>query len=95
MKYLEKYHCPGKVRQLHHEIENICILTDGIKIAPDALDANFFDERNELEPIEDVEKRHIQKALRFTKTLSEAAKKIKMPKTTLLRRLNQYGISKK
>jgi len=92
---LGAYSWPGNVRQLRGLIEHAVILAEpGATIGPDAFDiaeereAGSFDREMEL-----VEKRRMEEALRqHNGSKAEAARALRMPRTTFLARMRRYGM---
>ena len=96
------YHWPGNVRELENAIERACALAVGKNISiydfPPALH-NFPLKSEESTPdflaLKDVEKHHILKILdRFSWNYEEAAKALEIGRTTLWRKLREYGVDK-
>ncbi len=95
---LSKYNWPGNIRELGHLIERAVILSDGKKL-------NFQDFASDLSNIknpnktennlnlEEMEKRHILKAISVNKgNITKAAKDLGIARTALYRRLEKYGL---
>lgn len=97
---LMQYGFPGNVRELENIIQHAVALTDGRRLTPedfpDHLRQLYTVDRgeDELLPLEEVEKRHISKVLKATgHNLKAAGQILKMPRTTLWRRIKKYGFT--
>ena len=99
------YNWPGNVRELQNEVERILTLTDGDRVTPRDLDQKFHlasatesEIQDHPDLMADLEKRErhffIQK-LSTGDSIREIAAKLKISKTTLLRRLKALGIQQK
>lgn len=99
------YSWPGNVRELQNEVQRLLTLTDSDRVTPRDLDQKFHlassvesDIQDHPDLVADLEKRErlffIQK-LSTGDSLREIAAKVKMSKTTLLRRLKALGIQQK
>lgn len=99
------YNWPGNVRELQSEVERILTLTDGDRVTPRDLDQKFhlassleIEIQDHPDLVADLEKRErhffLQK-LSTGESIREIAAKVKISKTTLLRRLKALGIQQK
>ncbi|MCF8373005.1 MAG: sigma-54 dependent transcriptional regulator [Bacteroidales bacterium] len=100
-EFLEKvktYSWPGNTRELKNVIERAVILSENGTITKDHLPVevlfpNNISIGNNLDTIEEIEKMHIQKMLRFTNgNKTRAAQKLGIGVPTLYRKLDQYKI---
>jgi len=98
---LMQYDFPGNVRELKNIIERAVALTDHERIQPFDLPPDMHKLEfktlvgSELEPLDEMEKRYIAMVLErtnYNKNLS--AKILGLPRTTLWRRLKEYGLDK-
>jgi len=107
---IKAHHWPGNVRQLRNAVERAALLGDRAVLEPADLDiprvartppatmpvAEEKPEGNWAEARAAEEKAHIAAALTQTGgNQSEAAKVLGMPRRTLVRKLAQYGLSKR
>jgi two-component system response regulator HydG len=104
LKLMLNYAWPGNVRELENCLERACALTSGptIRIAdlPTAVQ-NFHpqvpvvpvqEESSGIEPLAEMEKRAILHAIaNLNGDKLEAAKQLQIGKTTLYRKLKEYG----
>ncbi len=93
------YHWPGNVRELENAIERACALAVGKSITihdfPTALHAQQAKKKTEFLTLKDVEKHHILKILDHCQwNYEEAAKTLEIGRTTLWRKLREYGVDK-
>ncbi len=97
---LMHYNFPGNVRELENIIQHAAALTEGKKLIPEDLPSrlrklnlqDYFSE--ELLPMDEMEKRYISRVLVKTGNNIKAAGRIlKIPRTTLWRRIKKYGLS--
>lgn len=105
LEYLCNYNWPGNVRELENEINRILTLAEGDRITPRDLDQKFhlsthkesliLDHPDLLADLEDRERKFFISKLATGDSLREIAAKIKISKTTLLRRLSALGIKPK
>jgi DNA-binding NtrC family response regulator len=100
LELLMHYSFPGNVRELENIIQHAAALTEADKLTPEDLPArlrqcSYIDiEKEELIPLEEMEKRYISKVLTTTDHNIKAAGKIlEMPRTTLWRRIKKYGLA--
>ncbi|MFZ3047742.1 MAG: helix-turn-helix domain-containing protein, partial [Desulfatirhabdiaceae bacterium] len=99
MEILMHYDFPGNIRELKNIIERAVALTDQSSIQvtdlpPDIqqLDFNTF-ESKDMKTLEELEKSYITTVLQRTgKNRQLAAKILGIPRTTLWRRLKEFGI---
>jgi len=97
---LMHYSFPGNVRELENIIQHASALTEGEKLTPEDLPARLRQhsflgsEDEELLSLDEMEKRYISKVLSKTSHNIKAAVNIlKVPRTTLWRRIKKYGIA--
>ncbi|MCG6931502.1 MAG: sigma-54 dependent transcriptional regulator [Desulfofustis sp.] len=97
---LMHYPFPGNVRELENLIERAVALTEGSVILPADLPSDLRElsmssfEVQSWPSLEDREKQYIQQVLTKTEgRKSQAATILKIPRTTLWRKMKQYGIS--
>jgi two-component system, NtrC family, response regulator AtoC len=100
MAILTRYSYPGNVRELENIIERAVALIDGEVIGPEDLPADLrqleFDssEGEGMVSLREIEKRYIVKTLErtgYNKAL--AAQILGLPRTSLWRKLKEYGLS--
>lgn len=101
---LEAYEFPGNVRELESAIAHAVIMAEGDRIAPVDLPdtvrqgqrrqlALGYEKRSEIEPLTVVEERAIRQALELLQgNQSLAAKRLGISRSTLWRKMNEYGI---
>jgi DNA-binding NtrC family response regulator len=99
LEILMHYDFPGNIRELKNIIERAIALTDQsriqvIDLPPDLQNLDFKTfETLEMETLEEMEKRYITTILQRTNYNRHlAAKILGLPRTTLWRRLKEYGI---
>lgn len=99
--WMNQYEWPGNVRELRNVIEQMAIVSDGDEIlladVPKLLRKGVNDRRSYKnmslkEANEKLEKALIQKVLRETNNNKEAATVLGISQSTLLRRINKYGL---
>jgi len=103
---LANYSYPGNVRELENIVEHAMVLCDGTEITEKELPDFMFRNRlmlsgpgadavsgDEILPLTDVEKKHIEQALRrMNFNYSEVAKKLEISRSTLWRKIKTYRI---
>lgn len=101
MEILSGYGYPGNVRELENIIERAVALADGEVVEvedlpPDLQKLKFLSlNGQDLQTLEEVERRHILKALEKTDWNRNLTSEIlALPRTTLWRKMKKYGISK-
>lgn len=85
----------GNIRELKNIMERAVILTDSDMITSALLPAEFHDETRNADPLnmQDMERQHITKVLRYTKgNKTEAARLLGIGLTTLYRKIDEYRI---
>jgi len=102
-KLILNYSWPGKVRELENAIERSVALCIGHTILPEDLPPqvrNFsnspmiFDD-NAILPLKELEKQHIARALRFYHwDYEKTARQLGIGRTTLWRKMKEYGIER-
>jgi len=102
MELLLAYDYPGNIRELEHIIEHAFVRCQGKTLTPEHLPGDLKNRDmvsrviNDSEPMKALEREIIVKALADTGwRYNECAKKLKMSRTTLWRRMKQYGIEKR
>lgn len=101
-KLLENYDWPGNIRQLENTIERIVIMTDTSLITAQSLPEEIvnskimIDTHKKIIPLKDLvkktEKEMIEFALKKYKSIREAAKKLEVDHSTLVRKIKKLGI---
>jgi two-component system, NtrC family, response regulator AlgB len=99
---LARYRWPGNVRELVNALEHAVVVCRGDRLRvddlPDRLHAPASREEAEPRPddgsipLEQVERRHIERVLADSATLEEAAARLGISSTTLWRKRKRYGI---
>jgi DNA-binding NtrC family response regulator len=92
------YPWPGNIRELKNVIERGVIMCDGsvIKKKHLPMELQHKPREKEIAPLQEIEKEHISTALRRCQgNISQAAKALQMPRTTLRDRIRDLGISYK
>jgi DNA-binding NtrC family response regulator len=99
---LMKYHWPGNVRELLNVLERAVVVSQGDEIRvehlPDRLAAPPLPPPEQEPPfdrglpLEEVERRHIERVLADSTTLEEAAARLGISSTTLWRKRKRYRI---
>jgi two-component system, NtrC family, response regulator HydG len=94
---LQKYHWPGNVRELQHAVERAIILCSQPRLAIKDFQLNgssIESSGNKSLNLADVEKDAIQLALKKCGgNLTKAAEELGIGRTTLYRKMEEYGIS--
>jgi len=100
MDLLMRYSFPGNVRELENIIQHAVALTEGKKLTPEDLPSHLRQlhihdaDTEELLPMDEMEKRYISRVLQSTDFNIKATGRIlKIPRTTLWRRIKKYGLS--
>ncbi|MGE0527848.1 MAG: sigma-54-dependent transcriptional regulator [Bdellovibrionales bacterium] len=99
------YDWPGNIRELEHEVEKLLTLCDGQRVTPKDLDQKFHlssqgealieDYHDLAADLKERERRFLARKLTEGNSIREVAAKMRMSKTTLLRRLKALGIEYK
>ncbi len=102
LKHLMAYNFPGNVRELENMIQRAVALCEGTEISMKDLPESIRDlawgdlGEESLISLEEVEKQHITRVLEKTGYNKKLASDIlKLPRTTLWRRMKQFGLDKK
>ena len=102
MELLMDYNYPGNIRELEHVIEHAFVRCSGKTLAPEHLPKDLRDNDaigkviDGPEPLKALERELILRALGDTDwRYQECAKRLKMSRTTLWRRMKELGIEKK
>ncbi|TKJ32774.1 Fis family transcriptional regulator [bacterium (candidate division B38) B3_B38] len=95
---LMQYDWPGNVRELENAIERAVVITKHNIIQPEDLPANIqsFQESKGIKPrkLKEVEKEHIQHTLEENKwNISKTSKVLGIDRSTLYKKIRQYGLS--
>ena len=98
MKMFLAYHWPGNINELKNVIQRALLLGSGTTINPEDLPEELHDpEEVSLESfpsLEDMEKRHIGKALqRCNGNKKKAASLLKIARDTLYKKIEKYGLN--
>lgn len=94
-RLLTKHKWKGNIRELKNVIERAVILADGDIISAALLPSEFHNESPGADPLnmQDMEKQHIIKVLRYTKgNKTETARLLGIGLTTLYRKIEEYKI---
>jgi len=90
------YPWPGNVRELKNMIERGVIMCDGSIIERRHLPLELAPRPQAITPLQEIEKEHINTALRrFQGNISQAAKALQIPRTTLRDKIRDLGIQYK
>jgi len=106
MDALNRYAYPGNVRELIHIMERMILLSDGDLLTLEDLPAEITDPACRLqnldtegltlkESIAALETQMIRQALEQTRSLAEAADRLRVHPTTLWRKMSRYAIPSK
>ncbi|MBI5587944.1 MAG: sigma 54-interacting transcriptional regulator [Deltaproteobacteria bacterium] len=102
MELLMEYDYPGNIRELEHIIEHAFVRCQGKTLNPVHLPKDLRNRDlvgrviNEAEPLKALEKEIIIKALDETGwKYNDCARRLKMSRTTLWRRMKEFGIEKR
>jgi DNA-binding NtrC family response regulator len=92
---LQKYQWPGNIRELQHTIEKAVILCEGDSLSPEDLYLNqaHHIRTDDTLTLEEMEMQMILKELKkHSHNLSLAARNLGISRTTLYKKMKQYGI---
>lgn len=103
MEILKNYNWPGNIRELKNVVEKICVNSDDVNISindlpPYIINSSIKEKYEEKQGglskiIESIEKEIIINTLKeCSNNKSEAAKKLNIPRATLYRKLDEYGL---
>lgn len=103
MEQILNYHWPGNVRELENTMERFVVLEQPIQFHEEEVDhIHNHDHRlgiSELPPLtqylEEVEKKLLMEAINRCSTTREMAKYLKVNQSTIVRKLQKYGLVKK
>jgi len=91
-----QYPWPGNVRELKNMVERGVIMCDGRVIERKHLPSELSHLAEEIHPLQEIEKEHINTALKyFQGNISRAAKALQIPRTTLRDKIRDLGIQYK
>lgn len=96
---LIQYNWPGNVREMENAIESAVVFSEGSQISPEHLSLNscLLTDASQAEQdlsLAEIEKRHILAILKRTQgNRSKAAEILKIGRNTLIRKIEEYGIS--
>lgn len=99
MEVFDSYDWPGNVRELRNVVERMVILADGpllgLELIPDDLKAAAgTDRKSTVEPLRDMEKQQIIRALQETGgNKQKAAQMLGIDRSTLYKKLKRYGMN--
>ena len=102
LSLLLRYHWPGNIRELEHEIQKLAVFAEGDVITLEDLNRHqdLFNkltdltDESPLESIEEVERKQIVRALLETSGhRGKAARLLGISRATIFRKIKQYGIS--
>lgn len=95
MDILYNYHWPGNVRELENAIERAMVIGKEPLITPQDLPIKLKEEVEEIESLEEMEKRYILKVLKKTNwNISRASEILKIDRKTLYNKMKKYGIER-
>ncbi|MFC3883463.1 transporter substrate-binding protein [Bacillus songklensis] len=100
LQLLRSYNWPGNIRELRNVMERAFLLAiDEPKILPLHLPGEFKKADSANSPssvinLKDMEKQMIEQALKGSTSVTEAAKKLGITRSTLYRKINQWNIPK-
>jgi DNA-binding NtrC family response regulator len=100
IKALKNYSWPGNIRELRNVLERAVILCEDRQIAEDDLHFEvpllFEKADNDSDAtLEEMERRHIQRALSSEDwQVSAAAKKLNVPKSSLYQKIQRFGLTR-
>ncbi|MDF2531776.1 MAG: PspF2 [Clostridia bacterium] len=103
MEILKKYNWPGNIRELRNVVEKICVNSEDATISindlpPYIINSSIKDKLSDRQAglgkiIESVEKEVILNTLKECRNnKSETAKKLNIPRATLYRKIEEYGL---
>lgn len=96
MSRLVAYHWPGNIRQLRHAVERAVILSRDEKLTIDDFQLTEQQHRDSFSSLRltDIEKEAIRKAIsKHRSNLTRAAEELGIGRTTLYRKIEEYGIT--
>jgi len=97
LKALKAHPWKGNIRELKNVIERSLIISDGNLLLPVTLPSDFqmegFADENDTLELAAMEKKHIQKVLKYTNgNKTESAKLLNIALTTLYRKIDEYKL---
>lgn len=98
IEQLSKYHWPGNIRELQHAIERAVILCTEPELTSKNFQLHtkpeFYERENETLNLSQVEKDVIRQALKKCNgNLTKASEELGIGRTTLYRKMEEYGLS--
>ena len=99
LQELSKYHWPGNIRELQHSVERAVILSSNPELSMNDFQLHSHslpqpDHEVKTLNLTDVEKDVIRQALvKYTGNLTRAAEELGIGRTTLYRKMEEYGLS--
>jgi transcriptional regulator with PAS, ATPase and Fis domain/ABC-type branched-subunit amino acid transport system substrate-binding protein len=100
LQLLQSYNWPGNIRELRNVIERAFLLAiDEPEILPIHLPEEIQNANRAISPssiknLKDIERQMIEQALKESTSLTEAAKKLGITRSTLYRKIKQWNIHK-
>ncbi len=101
LEILMQYDFPGNVRELENIIQHAVALSEGERLMPEDMPSRLLKLHQwdggpeELIPMDEMEKQHISKVLSKTGfSIKSAGEILKIPRTTLWRKIKKYHIAK-
>ncbi len=90
---LLQYHWPGNVRELKNVVERAVIMCDDQLIKKKYISVEISVPEEDIRPLREIEREHIIAALhRYKGNISQAARALKIPRTTLRDRIKELRI---
>ncbi|MFO8008771.1 MAG: sigma 54-interacting transcriptional regulator [Candidatus Brocadiia bacterium] len=97
LEIFQAYDWPGNVRELRNVVERMVILSEGHvlepSMVPDDIRSSVRAANEDVEPLAEVEKRHVERALKETGgNKSRAAELLGIDRSTLYAKIERYGL---